>query len=59
MAAADLPRRDDLPDQEDIAEEHSFDELAKGLASGTLSRSRALKLFGGAVLGGLLAPFNL
>ncbi len=30
-------------DQEDITEEHSLDELAKGLADGTMSRSRALK----------------
>src|SRR5829696_2596007 len=35
-------------------ERHSFDELAKGLASGSISRSRALKLLGGAILGGLL-----
>lgn len=32
----------------------SFDEVAKGLASGTVSRGRALRLLGGAVLGGLL-----
>ncbi len=45
-------------DQEDITEEHSFDELAKGLADGTISRSRALKLAAGALLGGtLLALF--
>jgi hypothetical protein len=36
-------------------EEYSFDELAKGLASGTVSRGRALKLMGGALLGGVLA----
>jgi hypothetical protein len=29
----------------------SFDELAKGLASGTLSRGRALRLVAGALLG--------
>jgi hypothetical protein len=33
----------------------SFDELASGLASGTLSRSKALKLMGAALLGGTLA----
>jgi hypothetical protein len=27
-----------LYDQEDMTEEHSLDELARGLASGTLSR---------------------
>ena len=32
-----------------------FDELAKGLASGNVSRRRALKLLGGALLGGVLA----
>ena len=34
---------------------HSFDELARGLASGSLSRRRALKLFAGAVVG-MLVP---
>jgi hypothetical protein len=34
---------------------HSFDELARGLASGTVSRRGALKLVGGALLGGVLA----
>ena len=33
----------------------SFDELASGLASGTLSRGKALKLMGAALLGGTLA----
>jgi Stigma-specific protein, Stig1 len=33
----------------------SFDELAKGLAGGTISRSRALRLMGTVVLGGVLA----
>jgi hypothetical protein len=35
--------------------ESSFDELTRGLASGTLSRGRALKLMGAALLGGTLA----
>ena len=34
---------------------HSFDELAKGLASGSVSRRQALRLMGGALLGGVLA----
>jgi hypothetical protein len=34
---------------------HSFDELAKGLASGSVSRRQALRLMGGALLGGMLA----
>lgn len=43
----------------DVAEKHSFDELAKGLADGTISRRRALKLVGSAILGaGLLGSFT-
>jgi hypothetical protein len=53
MAAEDLPRQAHTP--EDITEEHSFDELARGLATGSVSRRRALKLMGGALLGGMLA----
>ena len=34
-----------------------FDELAKGMAKGTLSRGRALKLLGASVVGTLLLPF--
>ena len=41
-----------LPTREDTTEEFSFDELAKGLASGRISRGRALKLVGAAILGG-------
>jgi hypothetical protein len=37
------------------ADNPSLDELAKGLASGTISRSRALKLLGGALLGSVIA----
>jgi hypothetical protein len=32
-----------------------FDELASGLASGSISRGKALKLMGAALLGGTLA----
>ena len=35
--------------------ERSLDELAKGLASGTLSRGKALRWMGGALLGAALA----
>jgi hypothetical protein len=38
----------------DTTRGNSFDELAKGLASGTLSRGRALRVLGGALVGGLL-----
>lgn len=42
--------------REDTTEEYSFDALAKGLASGTISRRKALKLVGTAILGaGLFA----
>jgi hypothetical protein len=37
------------------ADYSSLDELAKGLASGTLSRRKALRLMGSALLGGALA----
>jgi hypothetical protein len=37
------------------AAERSFDELASALASGTLSRGKALRLMGAALVGGVLA----
>ena len=37
------------------ASESSFDELAKGLASGSITRGRALRVAGGALLGAALA----
>jgi hypothetical protein len=37
------------------AREHSLDELARGLASGNLSRAKALKLMGATLVGGALA----
>lgn len=36
-------------------EEHSFDELAKGIADDTPSRGQVLKFLGAAVLGSLLS----
>jgi hypothetical protein len=39
----------------DDRREVSFDELAKGLASGDLTRGKALRLMGAALLGGTLA----
>ena len=41
--------------RDDTISERSFDALAKGLAAGSVSRRKALRLMGGAVLGGLLA----
>ena len=37
------------------ARERSFDELARGLASGEVSRGKALRLMGAALVGGVLA----
>ena len=37
----------------------SFDELATGLASGSISRRRALRLMGAALLGGALASLGI
>jgi hypothetical protein len=39
------------------ARERSFDALATGLASGSISRGRALRLMGAALVGGTLASF--
>jgi hypothetical protein len=41
------------------ARERSFDELASGLASGSISRGRALKLMGAALVGGTLASLGI
>jgi hypothetical protein len=38
-----------------VAREHSFDELTRGMASGSISRGKALKLMGAALVGGTLA----
>ena len=46
MSAEDLP----YSEQGDITEEHSFDELARGMAEGTISRGRALKLVAAALV---------
>jgi hypothetical protein len=40
---------------EDHTGEHSFDELARVLASGTVSRRKALRLFGAALAGSMMA----
>lgn len=40
-----------------LTEGDSFDEVARGLASGAVSRGRALKLIGTAILGAALVPF--
>ena len=42
------------PGQEQATKRHSFDELAKGMARGAMSRKRALKVLVGALLGGSL-----
>ena len=58
MTTEEPPR--EVPGLEEAPEEHyPFDDLARGLASGELSRSRALKLIGAAVLGGALGFLSL
>ena len=41
------------------ARERSFDELARGLASGNVTRGKALKLLGAALVGGTLASLGI
>ena len=41
------------------ARERSFDELASGLASGSISRGKALRLMGAALVGGTLASLGI
>ena len=45
--------------EDDMGGQHSFDEVSRALAAGTISRGRALKLAGAALLGstGLLSMF--
>jgi hypothetical protein len=70
MATEDLQPREPRevvhnPQEKDIttaaaAEEgHSVDELARGLATGRMSRRRVLKVLGGTLAGGLLAVFGV
>ena len=42
-----------------VAREHSFDELTRGLARGSISRGKALKLMGAALVGGTLASLGM
>src|SRR4051812_8574022 len=46
--------------REDMFESTSpFDQLARGLADGTISRGQSLKLIGAAIVGGFLGTFAL
>ncbi len=45
----------EVTNREGMTRERSFDELAKGLANGSVSRGRALKLLGAVLVGGVLA----
>ena len=38
---------------------HSFDDLARGLASGSITRGKALRLMGAALVGGTLASLGI
>jgi hypothetical protein len=46
-----------MPKREDETGDYSFDELAVSVADGTISRARAIKLVGVALLGSALAVF--
>jgi hypothetical protein len=48
-------RNGELVNREDTTMEPSFDALAKGLANGTVSRGKALRWMGGALVGAALA----
>jgi hypothetical protein len=50
-------RRQPMP-RERTGASSSFDELASGLASGTLSRGKAIRLMGAALLGGTLGSLG-
>lgn len=50
MAPENEGRRE-MPDQERNTEERGFDEIARGLAEGVISRGRAVKLMAAAALG--------
>jgi hypothetical protein len=50
-----MPEKSDEFSREEVTtEEHSFDELARGVADGTLPRGKALKSVFAALVGGLL-----
>lgn len=48
-------RSEEVSYREDTTEEYSFDDLARGLANGAISRERVLKVVGAALLGGVLS----
>jgi hypothetical protein len=55
-----MPEKNEEFSREEVTtEEHSFDELAKGVADGTLPRGKALKSVFAALVGGLLGGFAL
>ena len=47
-----------LSTREEATADRAFDELAKGLADGTLSRGRALRLMGAALVGAAMASIS-
>lgn len=52
-------QHEDVPKTGSATQEHSFDGLARGIASGAIPRGRALRLAGAAVLGSALGAFSL
>lgn len=59
MAVEDQEFVKETLDQDALTKEHSFDEMARGLASDALSRRNALRLAVAAILGGTLGSFLL
>ena len=57
MAAEDL-NGERSPQGVPTRADHSLDSLARGLATGTVSRRKALRLLGGALLGGMMASVS-
>lgn len=49
-----VENRYEIRPPEELVEERSFDELAKGLATGAVSRRKALKLMGASIFGSML-----
>ena len=53
------PLEERMAPMTDDRRDGSFDELAKGLANGSISRGKALRLMGAALLGGTLTSFGM
>jgi hypothetical protein len=54
---AEQDSQKEVPTRHEPRQEDSFDALARGLASGSVSRRKALRMLGAALVGGVLASF--